>query len=223
MNQLLPLKSTSVSKAESKFISLLWSKTNLKQRSVFFILFFLVLCSGQISAQTVTLNITQNYILPETPVITRNGDQLNSSVSTGNQWYFNGTKIEGATQSSVVITQSGTYSVTVSNEAGCSAASTNYAAIKTEVGLIPDFGFTFKVFPNPNDGYFTVELTSSRSGQVELNLYATDGRSVASKIVQTDGGTQQVKFSETSLVPGTYTLQIRFGARVESKKLIIKD
>ncbi len=222
MNQLLPLKSTLVSKAESKFISLLWSKTNLKQRHVFFTLFLLVLCTGQLSAQTVTLNITQNYTLPETPVITRDGDQLNSSVSTGNQWYFNGTKIEGATQSSVVITQSGTYSVTVSNEAGCSAASANYAAIKTDVGLIPDASFSCKVFPNPNDGYFTVELTTSRSGQVELNLYATDGRNVVSKIVQTDGGTRQIKFSETSLVPGAYTLQIRFGARVESKKLIIK-
>jgi hypothetical protein len=181
-----------------------------------------MLCVGQISAQTVTLNITQNYTLPETPVISQNDDQLKSSVSIGNQWYFNGTKIEGATQSSVVITQSGTYSVTVSNEAGCSATSTNYAAIKTGVGLVPDAGFSCKVFPNPNDGYFTVELTTTQSGQVELNLYATDGRSVASKIVQTDGGTQQIKFSEASLTPGAYTLQLRLGARVESKKLIIK-
>lgn len=222
MNQLLPLKSTLVGKAESKSINLPWSKTNLKQRRVFFILFLLVLCTGQISAQTVTLTISQNYTLPETPVITRNGDQLNSSVSTGNQWYFNGTKLEGATQSSVVITKSGTYSVTVSNEAGCSAASANYAAIKTDVGLIPDASFTCKVFPNPNDGYFTVELTTTRSGQAELNLYAADGRNVVSKIVQTDTGTQQIKFSETNLTPGTYTLQIKFGQKVLSKKLIIK-
>lgn len=222
MNQLLPLKTTLLGKVESKSISLLWSKTNLKQRRVFFIQFLLVLCTGQISAQTVTLNITQNYTLPEMPVITQNGDQLLSSVSVGNQWYFNGTKIEGATQSSVVITQSGTYSVTVSNEVGCSAASANYAAIKTGVGLVPDADFSCKVFPNPNDGYFTVELTTSRSGQVELNLYATDGRNVVSKIVQTDVGTQQIKFSETSLVPGAYTLQIRFGEKVLSKKLIVR-
>lgn len=222
MNQPLPLNSTLVGKAESKSINLPWLKTNLKQKSVFLTLFLFIVCIGQVSAQTVTLTITQNYTLPETPVITRNGDQLNSSVSTGNQWYFNGTKIEGATQSSVVITQSGTYSVTVSNEAGCSAASVNYAAIKTGVGLVPDANFSCKVFPNPNDGYFTVELTTSQSGQAELNLYATDGRSVASKIVQTDLGTQQIKFSETSLAPGAYTLKIRFGTRVESKKLIIK-
>ncbi len=174
------------------------------------------------TAQRITLNVHQDYTLPETPVITQNDDQLNSSVATGNQWYFNGTKIEGATQSSVVITQSGTYSVTVGNEAGCIAASANYAAIKSGVGSIPDAGFSCKVFPNPNDGYFTVELTTTQSGQTELSLYATDGRSVASKIVQTDAGTQQIKFSETSLAPSAYILQIRFGAKVLTKKLIIK-
>ena len=175
------------------------------------------------TAQTVTLNITQNYTLPETPTIKQNGDTLKSSVVTGNQWYQDGEKIESATKQSLVITQSGTYSVMVSNEAGCSVASANYTAIKTGIGLIPDAGFSCKVFPNPNDGYFTVELTTTRNGQAELNLFAADGRNVTSKIVQTDGGTQQIKFSEIGLVPGAYTLQIRFLRSVVSKKIIIKQ
>lgn len=179
-------------------------------------------CINIATAQTVTLNITQNYILPETPEIKQNGDTLKSSVFTGNQWYRDGEKIEGATNPSLVITQSGSYSVTVSNEAGCTAASASYAAIKTGVVLLPDTDFNYKIYPNPNDGYFTVELTTSQSGQAELNLFAVDGRKGTSKIVQTDGGTQQIKFSETGLVSGAYTLQIRFGQKVLSKKLIIK-
>jgi hypothetical protein len=114
---------------------------------------------------------------------------LNSSVSTGNQWYKDGMKIEGATQSSVVITQSGIYSVTVTNEAGCSSVSANYAAIKTAIGTIADACFACMVFPNPNDGSFTIELTTGQSGEIELYLYAVDGRKVASRIVQAEEGT----------------------------------
>jgi hypothetical protein len=175
------------------------------------------------NAQTVTLAVTQNYTLPDTPVITQNGDLLNSSVSTGNQWYFNGAKIEGATQSSVVVTQSGTYSVTVSNEVGCSAASANYAAIKTDVPVIQVDDFTCKVYPNPNNGLFTVEIESSQSNPLALELFSADGKSVAKQKLKYASGSQTIQFGKANLVGGVYTLQVKFGNRIVSRKLIVKQ
>lgn len=188
---------------------------------IYLLIFLSVVCTAK--AQTVTLNIKQDYPLPETPEITQNGDLLNSSVSTGNQWYFNGTKLEGATQSSVVITKSGTYSVTVSNEVGCSTASANYAAIKTDVPVIQTADFSCIVYPNPNNGLFTVEIESGQSDPLVLELYSADGKSVAKQKLKYASGRQTIQFGKASLVNGVYTLQIKFGNRIVSRKLIVKQ
>jgi hypothetical protein len=188
---------------------------------IYLLIFLSVACTAK--AQTVTLNIKQDYTLPETPVITQNSDILNSSVSTGNQWYFNGSKIEGATQSSVVITKSGSYSVTVTNSAGCSIASTNYAAIKTDVPVIQTVDFSCKVYPNPNNGLFTVEIESSQSNPLALELFSADGKLVAKQKLKFASGSQTIQFGKVSLVNGVYTLRIKFGNRIVNRKLIVKQ
>ena len=70
---------------------------------------------------------------PSTPTITAggptsfcNGDSvvLTSSSASNNQWYLNGSAIGGATNQTYTAKNSGTYSVAVSNGAGCAALST---------------------------------------------------------------------------------------------------
>lgn len=61
--------------------------------------------------------------LPAKPAIARNGDTLISDVADGYQWRRDGTDIPGATQRRYVIGQPGTYSVRVTNAAGCFAES----------------------------------------------------------------------------------------------------
>src|SRR5690606_21668939 len=46
-----------------------------------------------------------------TPVVTRQGLNLQSSVADGNQWYLNGFPIPGATGQTITPTESGDYSV----------------------------------------------------------------------------------------------------------------
>lgn len=188
---------------------------------IYLLIFLSVVCT--VKAQTVTLNIKQDYSLPDTPVITQNGDLLNSSVSTGNQWYLNGTKMEGATQSSVVMTKSGTYSVTVTNSAGCSTTSANYAAVKTDVPVIQTADFSCIVYPNPNNGIFTVEIESSQSIPLSLELFSADGKLIAKQKLKFASGGQTIQFGKTNLVNGVYTLQIKFGNRIVNRKLIVKQ
>ncbi len=56
--------------------------------------------------------------LPAKPTIIQNSDTLKSSVGNGNQWYWNGQKINGATSQSYTAIRNGVYSVQVTKD-GC--------------------------------------------------------------------------------------------------------
>jgi hypothetical protein len=85
-------------------------------------------CSSAMSGgTTVTVNPT-----PSTPTISAGGATtfcaggsvvLTSSSATGNQWYRDGVAISGAINQTYTSTAAGNYTVSVSNESGCSSAS----------------------------------------------------------------------------------------------------
>jgi gliding motility-associated-like protein len=56
------------------------------------------------------------------PTVTATPTLLTSSATSGNQWYFNGAQIAGATQQTYVPTESGMYAVEVTDTNGCQNA-----------------------------------------------------------------------------------------------------
>jgi hypothetical protein len=84
----------------------------------------LIVSMNGCSDTSAVTNITVNP-KPAVPTITPNGGQLVSSSAAGNQWNFNGSPISGASLPSFSPTQSGNYSVTVTNGFGCSSTSAN--------------------------------------------------------------------------------------------------
>jgi PKD repeat protein len=67
---------------------------------------------------TVTINAP-----PAQPTISANGNQLTSSATSGNQWYHNGSIINGATSQVYIALQNGTYYVVATSVYGCSSTS----------------------------------------------------------------------------------------------------
>ena len=185
-----------------------------------YLLFFLF--SGiTIQAQTVILNVIQNYSIPEIPTITQNTDTLKSSIETGNQWYKNGELLLDETKQTLVITHSGGYSVIVTNSFGCSSLSEIFQAIKTDIAIIQTDDFSCNVFPNPNNGLFTVEVKSDKTDLFVLELLTISGKSVVRMKTEHTQGTQRYQFGKSNLVDGIYTLKIEFGSQIISRKLII--
>jgi hypothetical protein len=179
-------------------------------------------CINIATAQTVTLNITQNYTLPETPVITQSSDTLKSSVPIGNQWYLGGEKIEGEINQSLIITGSGNYMVVfIDSVSGCSSYSEPISAIKTEISILQMKGFRCVVYPNPNNGFFTVEIESDKMEPIALDLLTINGRSVAKKEIKHIPGKQNYQFGKSNLVDGVYTLRIKFGSQITSQRIIV--
>ena len=103
-------------------------------------------------------NITMNAV-PSAPVITANGAVLTSSVAGGNQWYYTGNAIAGATGQTYTVTHNTGYYWCVVTNNGCSSPISNKDWIVV-TGRQELQGSNFIIFPVPNDGRFIVTVTS---------------------------------------------------------------
>ena len=116
---------------------------------------------------------------------------LSSSAATGNQWYKDGVKIDGATDQTYTATESGVYSVTVTNDAGCSSTSDET---------------TVKVNERPDKPTVTSGTTTfCTGGSVVLSSSAATGNQWYKDGVKIDGATDQ---TYTATASGVYTVTV---------------
>ena len=104
------------------------------------------------------LNVTMNAI-PSAPVVTAVGAVLTSSAASGNQWYFEGTAIAGATNQSYTVTHNTGYYWCVVTTNGCASPISNKVWVVV-TGQQELQNNNINVYPVPNDGRFTVTITS---------------------------------------------------------------
>ncbi len=98
---------------------------------------------------------------PETPIITNEGDYLHSTAASGNQWYNSDGIIEGATSQDYYPLETDNYYVVVTNEFGCESSASNVINF-IYAGLNEGITGRYKIFPNPSNGLFTIDLNNSK-------------------------------------------------------------
>lgn len=168
----------------------------------------------------ITLNLTVNP-LPEAPVISQSGNTLTSSATSGNQWWKDGAELSGEIAQTLEISASGIYSVTVKNDKGCSSRSATHNATFTGVDLYEALGIRCNVFPNPNNGLFTVEVETNQSENIQLELVSVDGKTIARKQLSQQAGKQSISCGKENLSKGVYTLRVQSGAKTVNRKLVV--
>ena len=97
--------------------------------------------------------------IPAATVVTAVGPVLTSSAANGNQWYYEGTAIAGADGHTYTVTHNTGYYWCVEISNLCSSPISN----KVWVGITGQMELessNFSVYPVPNDGRFTVSVTS---------------------------------------------------------------
>jgi hypothetical protein len=103
------------------------------------------------------------YATPGFPTITPNGNILTSSTAANYQWQFNGIDIPGATSQSYTATETGYYTVIISDANGCANSTTLFVEVTGIEDLTTDFNFT--LYPNPSNGTLTIECLHATSGK----------------------------------------------------------
>jgi hypothetical protein len=159
--------------------------------------------SGTASATRTAVTVTVNAT-PAQPTITANGNVLTSSSATGNQWYRNGVMIAGATSQNYTATQDGFYTVQVSVNGCISPMSAEHFAF-ISVGIEELEAANMNVFPNPNDGNFTVRFKSKEtSTQVRVRIANNIGQILVDETFNGFSGEFNETFSIENAAKGTY-------------------
>jgi hypothetical protein len=163
---------------------------------------------------TVASNHLAINVHPQPSVsISVNGDSLLSYNALTYQWYFNGVIINGATSPLLIATQTGYYTVLVSDSTGCTALSLPVQVITTGINQVSDE--MVNVFPNPlESGFWNLKCGPDLIGSL-MEIYDDNGRLVYRTEI-----TNQKSEIEVNFAKGIYLLRINSKQNRASKKII---
>ncbi len=154
------------------------------------------------------------------PAITQNGNILSSNFATGNQWYYNGNAISGATNQTYSPTQSGNYRVDVTLSNGCIAQSDNFVYVILAVNPgANDIGLV--VFPVPADNQVNVVFAAKTAASLNISLINSAGETDYSNSQVLPAGNFSTVIDVGHIAPGTYVLKIVLGQKIYARKIII--
>ena len=158
--------------------------------------------------------------IPAAPVVTALGNVLTSSAATGNQWFYEGNPIAGATGQTYTVTHNtGYYSCEVTLQ-GCSSPVSNKVwVVMTGVQDLQTSGVN--IYPVPNDGKFTVSIATPSAGLFTISVFNNLGILVSeTRDIQVDSRSNQV-IDLRPVASGVYTIVIRNGNSRVIKKMVI--
>jgi len=155
------------------------------------------------------------------PDFINNWNTLISNTPYGNRWFLNGTHIPGEVNRTYTITQDGEYSVEVTNFAGCTETSEVKHLVLNSVNQFQYPLSTFQIFPNPNNGHFTLQFDEvfNENANSILRIVNIIGNTVHEEKINTN---EPIKMIRVDYLPkGVYFIQLIDNKRTTSIKLLI--
>jgi len=169
-------------------------------------------CSSDLFSLPVSVNP-----VPVQPTINQVGSVLASSSSSNNQWYYNGTPIDGATGQFYTATVSGFYQVEVTNIYGCSSISDMLNVIITGMDNNEN-GEEIIIYPNPVDGTLYISAIESTSETIYI-LRDVDGRIISEGILNQN---EVTAIDLNSVAVGSYFISLSNNKFIRHEKVIVR-
>lgn len=165
-------------------------------------------CTGIPSTYTITVN--------PTPLITQSGGVLSSSTASSYQWYWNGQPVIGATSQTHTPTQNGDFTV-IAGGSTCSSNTINVNNTGIDAIVNNDF---FTIYPNPNEGNFSVSFNVMTRSTYKLTLLNALGALVYQETLTDFNGTYTKQMDLTKYGKGVYLISIS-NPNIETVKKVI--
>ncbi|MBK8554892.1 MAG: PKD domain-containing protein [Lewinellaceae bacterium] len=179
------------------------------------------------NAQTIPSLITVETV----PVVGFNASVANATASFSNQsqnavsyqWNFGDGSTSNEAEPTHTYSASGSYTVELTAINNC-GASTLQQTIVIVISGVNDLGMfeQFQLYPNPNQGSFTVEMQGPAQNELEFNLYNAIGQLIRRDVADFGTGNLRKKLDYDQIAAGVYTLSIRSGLRQMVVKVVVQ-
>jgi photosystem II stability/assembly factor-like uncharacterized protein len=164
--------------------------------------------SGEVSVHAVndcgdgpTASASVTVVPNPEPVVTLDAGVLYSSEAEGNQWYFNGNEIAGATEDSYTPTENGDYYVLVTTPEGCTGTSNTVTVIGVGTPEVTVPGFL--IAPNPMSEFTQININDP--GAVRLIITDVQGRVVLNASI---ASARTITLNRQQLSEGLYLIRM---------------
>jgi len=178
-------------------------------------------------------SITQvNYIVIEdVPSASFTLDQADNVVTFTNtsamagtySWDFGDGELSGLENPVHIYEETGTYTITltVTNQCG---SDTFTETVEVMVDGVNDPGTvnSLNLYPNPNDGLFTLELEGQPMDEITVRFYNVIGQVVFADDYDFNSGTLVRTFDFNHLPAAAYIMQLQMGSEVTYRKVIVE-
>jgi hypothetical protein len=154
-----------------------------------------------------------------TILISPTRDTLFSSIATGNQWYYNGIPISGATDQSLVITANGSYFSKVVGLNGCISDTSNIVTINN-IGVGDEPWFGVKLYPNPTSGETWIEFNLPAVLDFGIDVTSLAGTFVRRFDFNRVHNASKFRLDLTDVSEGVYFVHVKSGSSAYFMKLI---
>lgn len=142
------------------------------------------------------------------------------STSNDIQWHYNGAPINGETSEFMIADSTGSYFVQVTSFDGCVYNSDTIFVDFTSIEDVLLSDKQVNVYPNPNNGQFTLELHLSTGQEAEYELLDMIGNQVTTR-TKVAGGEVVEQLDISNVSPGIYLLNVQSGEHRVVKKIIV--
>lgn len=154
-----------------------------------------------------TLNITQSGSLPS---MTLTADNVAGATYAWSN---------GGTSASTTATTAGTYTVTVTSSRGCVKTQTS-TVISTGINEVSNIN-NVHLFPNPNNGFATLEITANNSSEVNVQVTDITGRAVTMFNKELTSGKNLIALYTTEYAGGIYFVTVKTSTENKVVRMVV--